>query len=96
VERRSAIAVVTAAVLAGGGLTVAAPAAADVSLDLPRRAAPVALENRGSIAYLTAQYKISEDEALRRLALQRMAPALDSELAKKFPKTFAGSYLDQD
>ncbi|GID30451.1 hypothetical protein [Paractinoplanes brasiliensis] len=94
-ERTSVIAVVTATVLAAGSLTVAGPAAADVSLDLPRQAAPVAQENRGSIAYLTARYKISEDEALRRLALQKLAPALDAELAKKFPKTFAGSYLDQ-
>jgi len=59
-------------------------------------AAPLQVTNAmGSVSYLKAQYGVDEKEALRRLELQRIAPALDSELAKRYPDSFAGTYLDQ-
>jgi len=49
----------------------------------------------GSISYLKARYGVDERDALRRLELQRISPTLDNELAKRYPDSFAGTYLDQ-
>jgi streptogrisin C len=51
---------------------------------------------RGSVAYLTTTYGVSEEEALRRLELQRASPALAKHLAQQFPHEYAGMWLDQD
>jgi streptogrisin C len=96
VDRRKTVAALAGVILIAGGMAAAGPASADATLGLPAQPALKAQENRGSIAYLTQRYKVSESEALRRLALQRLAPALDAALAAKYPNTFAGTYLDQE
>src|SRR3954469_15241230 len=50
---------------------------------------------RGSVAYLRQTYGVSEQEALRRLALQQTAQDLAGRLAQHAPSTYAGVWLDQ-
>jgi streptogrisin C len=49
-----------------------------------------------SIQYLTATYKVSEAEALRRLELQNDAQKLDATLRKEHSAEYGGMWLDQD
>lgn len=51
---------------------------------------------KGSISYLTEQYGVSEQEALRRLELQRKSPEIDRRLSETFPDAYGGMWLDQE
>ncbi|GGJ81106.1 hypothetical protein GCM10010123_08630 [Pilimelia anulata] len=82
-----------AAVLAGTALAV--PGVAAAAPAPPAAPAVSAAGAPGSTAYLRARYGVSEREALRRLALQGTAPALDAELRRRFPDSYAGHRLDQ-
>jgi streptogrisin C len=48
-----------------------------------------------SIAYLRAQYGVSQTEAQRRLRLQQLAPSIDAQLTKSFSNVYAGMWFDQ-
>jgi streptogrisin C len=48
-----------------------------------------------SIQSLVMEYKVSEAEALRRLALQRTSALLDEQLLARFPDSYGGMWIDQ-
>lgn len=50
----------------------------------------------GSVAYLIRRFGISEQDALRRLELQRIAPELQEKLEAAFPDEYAGTWIDQE
>jgi hypothetical protein len=51
---------------------------------------------RRPVTYLTGQYHLTVGEALRRIDLQRRAPALADALASRVPDQYGGMLLDQD
>ncbi|HKE52343.1 MAG TPA: hypothetical protein VKE25_12620 [Actinomycetes bacterium] len=58
---------------------------------------PLELANvQESVDYLKRTYLISTAEALRRLELQRISPALAERLKREFPDSYGGMWLDQD
>ena len=50
----------------------------------------------GSVGYLTRTYGVSPAEAMRRLELQRTAASLQDVLARDYPDTYAGAWIDQE
>ena len=88
---------VAAAVLLTAANCLADPAAAQgVPIRLAPRPALRAADVAGSLDYLTRTYGVSTGEAMRRLELQRTAAALQDVLARDYPDTYAGSWLDQE
>lgn len=73
----------------------AAPAAIADTIRLSSREALDPDAVRESVAYLVRQYGVSQGEALRRLELQRISPQLAEQLARAFPDTYGGMWLDQ-
>ena len=86
---RFTVATLAMAALVGGVALAAFPAPAQATPGLD----PAQL--RGSIGYLRQTYGVSEQEALRRLALQQTAQDLAGRLAQRTPATYAGMWLDQ-
>jgi len=88
---------VAAAVLLTAANCLADPAAAQgVPIRLAPRPALRAAQVAGSLDYLTRTYGVDPGEAMRRLELQRAAAALQDVLARDYPDTYAGSWLDQE
>ncbi|MEH0845770.1 S1 family peptidase, partial [Micromonospora sp. CPCC 205711] len=48
-----------------------------------------------SVSYLSDRYRVPQDEAARRLALQELSAPLADTLAARFPTQYAGMWLDQ-
>lgn len=84
----------------GGALLVVVPTAVvlasapALAVDTPPPL--VAEEVTGSITYLRTRYGVNDREALRRLDLQRINPAVNEALNKDYPDAFAGSHIDQE
>ncbi|MFC7548151.1 hypothetical protein [Plantactinospora sp. GCM10030261] len=58
--------------------------------------APLGIDEvRESVDYLVREFGVNQAEALRRLELQRLAPALDEQLSDAFPGSYGGMWLDQ-
>jgi streptogrisin C len=87
--------------LAAAALLIAAnclavPAAAHgAPIRLSIRPALRAAEVAGALDYLSRTYGVGAGEAMRRLELQRTAAGLQEVLARDFPDTYAGSWIDQ-
>ena len=83
------------ALVAVGCLAVpsAAPAAA---IGLAMRPPLSQVDVAGSVGYLTRTYGVSPAEAMRRLELQRTAASLQDVLARDYPDTYAGAWIDQE
>ncbi|GAB3175203.1 streptogrisin C [Micromonospora palomenae] len=60
-----------------------------------RPAVEVAKDAPASVAYLSDRYRISQDEAARRVALQEFSAPLAATLAATYPAEYAGMWLDQ-
>ncbi|WP_346538300.1 trypsin-like serine protease [Micromonospora sp. DPT] len=60
-----------------------------------RPAAEVAKDAPASVAYLSDRYRINQDEAARRVALQELSAPLAATLATRYPTEYAGMWLDQ-
>ncbi|MFR9776764.1 trypsin-like serine protease [Micromonospora sp. MS34] len=60
-----------------------------------RPVAEVAQDAPASVSYLAGRYRVSRDEAARRVALQELSASLAASLAAGFPDTYAGMWLDQ-
>ncbi|MEU8226650.1 trypsin-like serine protease [Kribbella sp. NPDC048915] len=89
----AALATLAASLVALG--TISQPGEAAASAGAGEQA--LAADNvRGSLNYLIGRYGVSEAEALRRLELQRISPALSERLAKEEPDSYAGMWIDQD
>jgi streptogrisin C len=104
--RGPALAVAAALVLASAGTLGVGAAQATKNERRPARSiangtpaastAPLSLTQVAqSVQYLTRQYGVSTQEALRRLELQRGAAALADKLRKELPGAINGVWLDQ-
>jgi len=62
--------------------------------DLP--AAPPISQIAESVKYLEAAFGVDEQEAVRRLVVQREMPALTESLATRSADSYAGAWLDQE
>ncbi|MGK5443148.1 trypsin-like serine protease [Micromonospora sp. URMC 105] len=60
-----------------------------------RPAKEVAKDAPASVSYLSDRYRITPDEAARRVALQELSAPLAATLAARFPDEYAGMWLDQ-
>ncbi|MBM0257276.1 trypsin-like serine protease [Micromonospora sp. 4G55] len=60
-----------------------------------RPATEVAKDAPASVAYLSDRYRITQDEAARRVALQELSAPLAATLATRYPAEYAGMWLDQ-
>ncbi|MEU8297629.1 trypsin-like serine protease [Micromonospora sp. NPDC048909] len=60
-----------------------------------RPAGAVAKDTPASMSYLRDRYRVSPDDAARRLALQEQSGPLAARLAEEFPDAYAGMWLDQ-
>ncbi|MEU4712558.1 trypsin-like serine protease [Micromonospora purpureochromogenes] len=60
-----------------------------------RPAGEVAKDAPASVAYLSDRYRVSQDEAARRVALQELSAPLAATLAARYPTEYAGMWLDQ-
>ncbi|NYF55161.1 trypsin-like serine protease [Micromonospora purpureochromogenes] len=60
-----------------------------------RPAGEVAKDAPASVAYLSDRYRVSQDEAARRVALQELSAPLAATLATSYPAEYAGMWLDQ-
>jgi streptogrisin C len=73
---------------------VSSPAVADTVPSFHTALDPASV--RESVQYLVASYKVSEQEALRRLELQNDAAKLDQMLRRDRGAEYGGMWLDQD
>ncbi|MEH0823353.1 MULTISPECIES: trypsin-like serine protease [unclassified Micromonospora] len=55
----------------------------------------VAKDAPASVSYLSDRYRITSDEAARRVALQELSAPLATTLAATYPAEYAGMWLDQ-
>ena len=82
----------------GAALSLSMVVAVSPATAAPPEAAPPAdrlAKFAESIDHLRSTYGISAGEALRRLDVQRDAPAIEQALLGRFPNDFAGMWLDQ-
>src|SRR5690349_7086743 len=78
-----------------GCLTVPSAASA-ATIRLAPTVGLKAADVAGSVAYLRTTYGLTAAEAMRRLELQRTAATLQDVLARDYPDTYAGSWIDQE
>ncbi|MFI9639510.1 trypsin-like serine protease [Micromonospora sp. NPDC051925] len=86
---------VRAAARTGTGGRAATPATVQPVPVATRPAAVVAQAAPASVSYLSERYRVTSDEAARRLALQELSAPLADTLAARFPTSYAGMWLDQ-
>jgi streptogrisin C len=93
----AAVAVALLTVTGGCG-TVSLQAKGAARWVAPEPPRPPELDRRqitGSLSYLQRAYGVSEQEALRRLQLQAIGPALAVKLTDKAAASYAGMWMDQ-
>jgi len=74
---------------------IAAPAVASEVIP-PPVGSPLDLDSApGSVRYLMERYGVSQEEALRRLELQRISPQLSAWFTEKQSDSYAGMWIDQ-
>jgi streptogrisin C len=86
-------------VLAALTLTLSAVAPTGVATAAPfalSTAVPPLAQIRESVDYLRSAFHVSQQEAIRRLVLQRDTPAIVARLEREFPNEYAGAWLDQE